>query len=258
MTRDCIIEELKSFVEEGNKQILTTKWKADIIGAQSCVDKALYDGWRIKVLAFLKLFISDRNDFVKAIEEKDKHYYANAKSCISIIEQLLNQIEKGIIDLNTDYKDKDDTITELKKIFSRFHVIARSLRSRHDSRSTIDVKDEYDVQDLLHALLLLFFNDIRAEEWTPSYAGKSARMDFLLKNEKTVIEVKKTRQTLTEKVLGDQLMIDIDRYKVHPDCNKLICFIYDPEGIIGNPSGFMNDLNNRHEGFLEVVIEPNY
>lgn len=43
------------------------------------------------------------------------------------------------------------------------------------------LEDEYDVQDLPHALLLLYFDDVRAEEWTPSYAGKSARMDFLLK-----------------------------------------------------------------------------
>ena len=70
---------------------------------------------------------------------------------------------------------------------------------------------------LLHALLLLCFDDIRAEEWTSSYAGKSARMDFLLKNEGVVIEVKKTRLGLTDKELGDQLIIDVDRYKVHPD-----------------------------------------
>ncbi len=56
---------------------------------------------------------------------------------------------------------------------------------------------------LLHALLLLYFDDIRAEAWTPSYAGKSARMDFLLKNEGVVIEVKKTRLGLTDKELGD-------------------------------------------------------
>ena len=54
---------------------------------------------------------------------------------------------------------------------------------------------------LLHALLLLCFDDIRAEEWTSSYAGKSARMDFLLKNEGVVIEVKKTRLGLTDKEL---------------------------------------------------------
>ena len=41
---------------------------------------------------------------------------------------------------------------------------------------------------------ILYFDDIRAEEWTPSYAGKCARVDFLLKNEKIVIEVKKTRK----------------------------------------------------------------
>ena len=84
----------------------------------------------------------------------------------------------------------------IKQICTRFHLVARQLRKRHDDRSTLDISDEYDVQDLLHSLLCLFFDDIRSEEGTPSYAGQSSRMDFLLKNESIVIEVKKTRQGL--------------------------------------------------------------
>ena len=150
-----------------------------------------------------------------------------------------------------------DTVVILKQIFMRFHKIARQLRNRHGNRETLSIEDEYDVQDLLHALLYLYYDDVRAEEWTPSYAGKSARVDFLLKNEKTVIEVKKTRQGLADKEVGDQLIIDVDRYKEHPDCEKLICFVYDPEGRIGNPNGIMDDLNTRHQGFVTVVIQPN-
>lgn len=70
-----------------------------------------------------------------------------------------------------------------------------------------------------------------------------------------VIEVKKTRQGLGDKELGDQLIIDVDRYKVHPDCKRLICFVYDVEGRIGNPNGLMADLNNQHEGFATVIIK---
>ena len=81
-------------------------------------------------------------------------------------------------------------------------------------------------------------------------------MDFLLKNERVVIEVKKTRLGLSDKELGDQLIIDVARYKVHPDCKRLICFVYDVEGRIGNPSGLMADLNNQHEGFATIIIKP--
>jgi REase_DpnII-MboI len=66
---------------------------------------------------------------------------------------------------------------------------------------------EYDVQDLLHALLHLYCDDIRTEEWTPSYAGASSRMDFLLKKEKIVVEVKKTRQGLDAREVGEQLSL---------------------------------------------------
>lgn len=145
----------------------------------------------------------------------------------------------------------------LEVIFEKFHSVVRQLRKRHDNRSSLDVSDEYDVQDLLHCLLKIHFNDIRAEEWTPSYAGKSARMDFLLKEEEIVIEVKMARKGLTHKELGDQLAIDKARYKVHPNCKKLICFTYDPEGRISNPKGIQSDLNQNDEDFkVEIIIKP--
>ena len=147
-----------------------------------------------------------------------------------------------------------DTLAILERIFSTFHLVARQLRNRYDSRPTLEVSDEYDVQDLLHALLKLFFKDIRPEEWTPSYAGSASRMDFLLKEEKVVIEVKKTRDTLRDKQIGDQLLLDIAHYKEHPGCKTLVCFIYDPEAIIGNPRGLEKDLTSSSADDLDVRI----
>ncbi len=147
----------------------------------------------------------------------------------------------------------------LKLIFEKFHTVVIQLRKRYNSRNTLDVQDEYDVQDLLHCLLKIHFNDIRKEEWAPSYAGGSSRMDFLLKEEKLVIEVKMTRSGLTDKDLGKQLIEDKAKYKAHPDCKRLICFTYDPEGRITNPKGIQNDLNQEDEDFIvEIIIKPDY
>lgn len=139
-------------------------------------------------------------------------------------------------------------------VLSRFHLFAKQIRERHANRDTLDVGDEYDVQDALHAILRLFFDDIRPEEWTPSYAGGSSRIDFLLKNEEIVIEVKMTRKGLGAKEVSDQLIIDIERYrKAHPNAKKLICFVYDPEGRISNPKGIEKDLSRKENG-LDVVV----
>lgn len=48
-------------------------------------------------------------------------------------------------------------------------------------------------------------------------------------------------------------MVDIQRYQSHPDCETLICFVYDPEGRIGNPRGLENDLNQT-SGDLRVIV----
>lgn len=146
----------------------------------------------------------------------------------------------------------------MRKLVNSFHKVSRQLLNRHNNRSTLKIDDEYDVQDLLHALLRIEYEDIRAEEYTPSYAGSSSRVDFLLKREMIVIEVKKTRKGLTDKEVGDQLLLDTQHYKAHPDCKKLICFVYDPENKIQNPRGLEDDLNSisSDDLIVEVYIRP--
>ncbi len=145
----------------------------------------------------------------------------------------------------------------IEKCLQRFHLVARQLRKRYDGRETLDVKDEYDVQNLLHSLLQLFFDDIRPEEWTPSYAGKASRMDFILKPEQTVIETKMTRERLGSKQIGDHLLIDIGRYQTHTDCKTLVCFVYDPDGYINNPYGLESDLSKSVNGMVvKVFVYP--
>ena len=49
------------------------------------------------------------------------------------------------------------------------------------------------------ALVQLYLDDIREEDWTPRYAGKSARVDFRLPTGQRVIEVKMARKGLTNR-----------------------------------------------------------
>jgi len=177
---------------------------------------------------------------------------------MQVLISLRDDLTKGRV--VTDTKEDPAVVVQvpifsqtLINSFDRFHHVVRQLRQRYDSRATLDVEDEYDVQNLLHALLRLNFDDIRAEEWTPSYAGKASRVDFLLKNEQCVLETKMARRTLTQRELGDQLIVDIERYKTHPDCKQLWCFVYDPNGHIVNPRGIEFDLA-RNDGLLRVAV----
>jgi REase_DpnII-MboI len=138
-------------------------------------------------------------------------------------------------------------------ICDRFTIVANALSVRHDNRTTLKIADEYDVQDLLGALLKLHFTDVRPEEWTPSYAGKASRMDFLLKPEQVVVEAKMTRKGLGQKELVTQLAEDILRYQSHQDCRTLICFVCDPAGKCTNPTALENDLTKKH-GALQVIV----
>ena len=70
-----------------------------------------------------------------------------------------------------------------------------------------------------------------------------------------MIEVKKTRETMNDKKLSEELIIDIEKYQSHPKCKKIYCFVYDPDCILRNPSAIKQDLEQKHPGLVRVFIE---
>lgn len=145
----------------------------------------------------------------------------------------------------------------IEEIARNFHHSASVLGKRQRQRQTFNIHDEYDVQDLFYALLIPFFRDIRLEEVVPSYAGGFTRMDFLLKTENIVVEIKKTRANLSAREVGNQLIIDKAHYLNHPDCKTLVAFVYDPEHRIANPHGLVRDLSRNDQGLtMHVIVAP--
>jgi hypothetical protein len=57
-------------------------------------------------------------------------------------------------------------------------------------------------------------------------------MDFLFKAGRIVIEAKMTRPGLGQREVVEQLSIDKDHYPTYPDCDRLVCIVYDPEVVL--------------------------
>jgi hypothetical protein len=141
---------------------------------------------------------------------------------------------------------KPNTMDELLSVLLRgLRRAMHPLTHRRKGAQALSFSSEYDVQDLLHALLRPWVSDIRPEEFTPSYAGSSTRMDFLLPAHSLVIELKFVRDRSHAKAIGNELIADIEHYRKHPDCKTLWCVVYDPEHFLTNAEGLRHDLEGK-------------
>lgn len=245
------IEKVQHLIEKGREILKTSK------STSKYVNNVSYYAWRAQCISFIyscSLSLEKSRYVYSQSFQKQCYFYeiSHVKIGIGILESVKEDLETAPI-----IEEISNPIDLISNLCERFHNVAHQMRSRHNNRNTLNIQDEYDVQDLFHALLHLHFEDIRAEEWTPSFAGASSRMDFLLKQEQIIIEIKKTRQGLGAKEVGSQLIEDIGRYQIHPDCKVLICFVHDPEEKIANPRGIECDLSRVEENLtVQVLIRP--
>ncbi|MDK2742932.1 MAG: hypothetical protein NDI90_08445 [Nitrospira sp. BO4] len=175
------------------------------------------------------------------------------------------QIEKPSISLSSDRLVESvlapaidqDPLHVIRKVCLRFHAVARQLRLRRDYRPTLEVEDDYDLQDLLCALLKVEFDEVATDEWTPPYTGGAPRTTLLVNRDQIAVVAKKTRPGLTTKELADQVTADSAHYRTQGRCSTLFCFMYDPEGRIGSPKRLETTLTSVSEHCrVEVLVAP--
>lgn len=240
------MKTLQELIDEGIQIKATcsrTQITTYVIGAE-------YEEWLTYCERFLRLEFPDDPQTIEFSEIAKK---ANGND-VEKLDRLIG-ILKAFADLPpTVQSDNIDEI--LEKIFTNFHRCARSILNRYQKRDTLEIKDEYDVQDLLQGILRLFIDDVRPEDYVPSYAGGNSRTDFYLPQYNTYIETKMTRNGLQDREVGEQLAIDIARYG--DKCQTLICFIYDKGSLLSNPYGLISDLEalGADRVHVKVYIAP--
>jgi len=260
MTIKSLAERFEA-LDEDYRAVILTKFssKNDYIGGIiEFVDTAKNNNWIARVKKLLEDSYGKESDYYIDFNNTTKvKWSTNYEKLVRHYKPLFDAARDDLenspaANINIT---KNPALECVIGILERFPAFCRQLKERHDDRTTFEINDEYDVQDLVHALLMLHFDDIREEEASPSFAGSSSRQDFLLKKERIVIEVKKTRKSLGARKIGEELIIDMARYREHPDCDTLICFVYDPEGRVKNPKGVISDLERGDkEGKTRVVI----
>jgi len=157
------------------------------------------------------------------------------------------------VSFNTSFSG---ALQQILQLAETFHRAALSLRHRQHQRPDFEMQNEYDVQDLFGAMLLTRFQEVRREEYGPSYAGASTRSDFYLKDDSLVLEMKMIREGLNDKKLGEELINDIAHYKQR-NCKVVVCFVYDPEHKLKNPAVLEADLSKPTDGMeVKVIIRP--
>lgn len=147
----------------------------------------------------------------------------------------------------------NEDIALVERVCRGFGEFVLALQDRRRGRLPLVIEDEYDVQDVLHGLLRIFFADVRPEDVAPHRAGAASRIDFVLRLERIAVEAKMMRSGLSVKKVSEELIVDITRYQAHPDCDALVALIYDPHRRITNPTALESDLRGEHSGITVLV-----
>lgn len=151
----------------------------------------------------------------------------------------------------------DDAVAMIHEVATGLPTAAKALTERGVKRPSFAIEQERDLQDLLLVILRSLFHDTRREEWTPSSAGSSKRMDIAIPSARIVIEVKVVRDAAHGRRIGDELKIDIESYHRHAACGTLFALVWDPQRFLGDAHQLERDLTGsrtKSETTFDVAV----
>ena len=199
------------------------------------ISKYLYKDFE-KIIEDLKCEDLDNNIYANLIGFLLLNSSINQNLLCTFLEQkgfdaidlvILEDLEKKMM----SFKCMDlSSIEIVLKVLDNFsNSIKRITTDRYNSRNGIEIKDEYDVQDVLFSLLKGIFTNLQREDPLGKQAGISSRIDLHIPSEDIMIEVKMIKEAdRNHKNYIHQLKEDIVNYSSNSNLKHLVFFTYDP------------------------------
>lgn len=131
-------------------------------------------------------------------------------------------------------RNHDDDVAWLELLLRRLPRVIQQMRSRHGTRPPFSVEDQYDLEDMVRALLPLHFDSLHLHSHTPRHAP-GAHTDLFLPGPKIALTIKLVRPPVALPTLASQIQEDRARWP-REDCRLLVAFLHDPEAVLREPS----------------------
>lgn len=258
MTKIEKITKIEALIAEGTRlQQLpyTTNTIAWQDSCRVCLSKLFpQSGYDVKFCLFFSIKRRLRRDSLSYTETEQRQtndYRTRIEAAIIFLRSRSKEIQEW---------DEEDTFNEttplvqVSRICERFSCTLIPLKSRRQGHAPYIINDEYDMQDIFHAYLSLFFDDIVPEEPMPKVAGSASTIDFFLKDSGIGIELKTTVSGKTKKSLKEDLIQDMTDYRAHPGIKQLVFLIYDPGRIVDHPKLFERELEQSSKISAIVIV----
>lgn len=151
-----------------------------------------------------------------------------------------------------------NALAKIQQVAVSLPTAMKALTDRGESRPSLEVSCERDVQDLFFFALRTTFEDVRQEEWTPSSAGNAKRADLFIPQAGVMLEVKFVRDARHGRAVSDELRIDFESYHAHPGCKTLVAVVWDEHRCIPDPLVLERDLSGsrtKGDASFDVVVK---
>lgn len=206
------------------------------------------------VEAYRDMLDSHAENILDFVKTNDGEWHTELTNAFTICSKTRDAMDH-VIELAEGQSSKS-SLQQLIRILERLPKVSRSIsgKNRYAGRKTLEISDEYDVQNLLHGVLHIAFDDIRPEVPCPDHGGVSTRTDFFLPSAGIMIEVKYSRKGKKQSTILNELIVDIAHYKKYPGIKQLVCYIWDTEHNLKNAIALKTDLEKSNKGFITVVV----
>ncbi len=215
----------------------------------------LYDKWKTDVLTYVKSHGLDAGEYKLHLYttltpyESEEIKIDKMKTCINDTILCLQREEEDRIPADTLESVIDNFGLYLYNMFSVVPDKKASLTE--EVLKQIEIKNEYDVQHVMYAVLKALYPSARREVFD-DIGYVSDRYDIFIEELDTIVEIKCTRKDHSEKKLFRELGEDAFFYK-H---SKVIMYIYDKNSVITDVNNFVKALERTDAGKeIKVFVE---
>ncbi len=222
-------------IEQVALESLTNRFSAaaiDLVG-HNTVQSERYEQWEA---FFDPPYNMDDSD--QAYDKKIQRAYR--EGAMRTMTELNSMIEETELKLRHQGVAKPSPASEIQlllQLCKRLPNSAKVLTRRRSNKVAYEIVDEYDVQDLLQAIIRAYFKYSVSEEPIGKLAGSSSRADFAIEELGVIIEVKYVHGPNEQERIKNQFAEDQQSYSRWQHLQHFIYVVYgaddlkDPESL---------------------------